>query len=65
MVWNIFIKNACVFVNAKDTWILFDFHENSRVFGVKEKTWIFDHFRKGYISKNGGVHFRQKSMFFR
>ena len=50
----IFVKNACFFVTAKDTWVLIDFHENSRVFGVNEKTCIFDHFPKGYISKNGG-----------
>jgi len=31
--------------------------QNPRVFGVNEKTWIFDHFPKGYISKNGGSIF--------
>jgi len=50
----IFVKSTCFSVTAKDTWVLIDFHENSRVFGVNEKTWIFDHFPKGYISKNGG-----------
>ena len=50
----IFVKNTCFSVTAKDTWVLIDFHENSRVFGVNEKTWIFDNFPKGYISKNGG-----------
>ena len=53
IVWNIFIKNTSFFVNATDTRILLDFHGNSRVVGVNEKTLIFDHFRKGYISKNG------------
>jgi len=46
-VWNIFVKNPCFFVNAKDTWILFDFHENPRVLDGNEKTCIFDHFPKG------------------
>ena len=51
------MKNPCFFVNTSDTWILLDFHENSRVLGVNEKPVIFDHFRKGYIIKNGGFLF--------
>ena len=54
---SIFGKNQCFFVNTKDTWILRHFHEKSRVFGVNEKTWILDHFPKGYISKNGLLGF--------
>ena len=54
LVWNLFVKNLCFFVNAKDTWILFDFHENPRVLDGNEKTCIFGHFPKGYIIKNGG-----------
>ena len=50
---NIFMKNACFFINSIDAWIVRDFHGNPRVLGVNGKTWFFDHFPKGYISKNG------------
>ena len=46
------IKNPCFFINTKDTWIFMKMMRNLRVLGVYEKTWIFDHFRNGFISKN-------------